>query len=306
MVDLPQPDGPTSATNSPSAIRNVVLESAGTVRAAAEGDGSVRQLDRDRLGGGRNRRAGEFLVGLHAHHGKSACKPDASKTCFKIQRDRQFRAKSAAISFWAVLYTPQICMQSGGQLLANCDIRCPFEALPPADSRPMAPRLGSKTVELSDKVSVICRALRRAIIEQVLAPGAKLPEDLRLGERFGVSRTIARHALGQLAAEGLVELRRNRIAVVATPSWQEARDAFDIRIELERLVVRQLAGNDQGAGRRVDRPCRCTRTAPATAATPVSIRLATEFHILLAHMTNSPILFVTSAKSPIAAASLCP
>src|SRR3979409_866297 len=105
----------------------------------------------------------------------------------------------------------------------------------------MAPRAVAKNAESSDKVGVICRALRRAIIEQALEPGAKLPED-SLGERFGVSRTIARHALGQLAAEGLVELRRNRIAVVATPSWQEARDAFDIRIELERLVVRQLAG----------------------------------------------------------------
>jgi DNA-binding GntR family transcriptional regulator len=76
----------------------------------------------------------------------------------------------------------------------------------------MAARSTSKTSESSDKVSVICRALRRAIIEQALEPGAKLPED-SLGERFGVSRTIARHALGQLAAEGLVELRRNRIAV---------------------------------------------------------------------------------------------
>jgi DNA-binding GntR family transcriptional regulator len=108
----------------------------------------------------------------------------------------------------------------------------------------MAPRTASKN-ESSDKVGVICRALRRAIIEQALEPGAKLPED-SLGERFGVSRTIARHALGQLAAEGLVELRRNRIAVVATPSWQEARDAFDVRIELERLVVRQLAGKLTG------------------------------------------------------------
>src|ERR1700710_1729312 len=106
--------------------------------------------------------------------------------------------------------------------------------------RPMAPRSSSKTAESSDKVSVICRALRRAIIEQALAPGAKLPED-SLGERFGVSRTIARYALGQLASEGLVELRRNRIAVVGTPSWQDARDTFDIRMELERLVVRQRA-----------------------------------------------------------------
>ena len=154
---------------------------------------------------------------------------------------------------------------------------------------PMAPRAASKTAESSDKVSVICRALRRAIIEQALEPGAKLPED-SLGERFGVSRTIARHALGQLAAEGLVELRRNRIAVVATPSWQEARDAFDIRIELERLVVRQLAGKltkSQVAelNTHVDAEDRARDGTDA-----VSIRLATEFHVLLANMTNSPIL----------------
>ena len=59
----------------------------------------------------------------------------------------------------------------------------------------MAPRAASKTAESSDKVGVICRALRRAIIEQALEPGAKLPEDL-LGERFGVSRTIARACAG--------------------------------------------------------------------------------------------------------------
>ena len=121
----------------------------------------------------------------------------------------------------------------------------------------MASRSAGKNAKSSDKVSVICRALRRAIIEQALEPGAKLPED-SLGERFGVSRTIARHALGQLAAEGLVELRRNRIAVVATPSWQEARDAFDIRIELERLVVRQLAGKLTKAPD-CDAECACRR-----------------------------------------------
>src|ERR1044072_860402 len=153
----------------------------------------------------------------------------------------------------------------------------------------MAPRPAGKNAEPSDKVGVICRALRRAIIEQALEPGAKLPED-SLGERFGVSRTIARHALGQLAAEGLVELRRNRIAVVATPSWQEARDAFDIRIELERLVVRQLAGKltksqVTALNAHVDAEDRARNGSDA-----VSIRLATEFHILLANMTSSPIL----------------
>ncbi|MDX6805891.1 GntR family transcriptional regulator [Terrihabitans rhizophilus] len=140
-----------------------------------------------------------------------------------------------------------------------------------------------------DRVSPICRALRRAIIEQALKPGTKLPEDA-LGERFGVSRTIARHALGQLAAEGLVELRRNRIAVVATPSWQEARDAFDVRVELERLVVRQLAGQLSKAQIAALHSHVDAEEAAHGGPNPISIRLATEFHILLAEMTQSPIL----------------
>jgi DNA-binding GntR family transcriptional regulator len=153
----------------------------------------------------------------------------------------------------------------------------------------MAPRSAGKNAESSDKVGVICRALRRAIIEQALEPGAKLPED-SLGERFGVSRTIARHALGQLAAEGLVELRRNRIAVVATPSWQEARDAFDIRIQLEGLVVRQLAGKLTKSQIATLNAHVDAEDAARGGKDAVSIRLATEFHILLAHMTSSPIL----------------
>src|ERR1700761_3136529 len=100
-------------------------------------------------------------------------------------------------------------------------------------------KLGAKV--LSDRSSVICRALRHAIIAQELMRGANLPEDA-IGEQFGASRTIVRNALGQLAAEGLVELRRNRGAVVATPAWEEARDIFDIRLGLERLVMSRLAG----------------------------------------------------------------
>ena len=141
----------------------------------------------------------------------------------------------------------------------------------------------------SDRVATIYRALRHAIIEQALAPGAKLPEDA-IGERFGASRTIVRHVLGQLAAEGLVELRHNRGAAVATPSWDEARDIFDVRLALERLIVARLAGrltaeqikrlkahvDDEERARGIDEP--------------LSIRLATEFHILLAEMTGSPVL----------------
>ncbi|MBC6718573.1 GntR family transcriptional regulator [Aurantimonas sp. DM33-3] len=141
----------------------------------------------------------------------------------------------------------------------------------------------------ASRVDRICLAIRRAIIERALAPGDKLPEDA-LGERFGVSRTIARQALGQLAGEGLVDLRRNRIAVVATPTFEEARDTFDIRVELERLVVRHLAGAlgpEQIAELNAHIAAQDKAAGGPEAA---SIRLATDFHVLLARMTGKPIL----------------
>ncbi|MEF2554124.1 GntR family transcriptional regulator [Aurantimonas sp. A2-1-M11] len=141
----------------------------------------------------------------------------------------------------------------------------------------------------ANRVDRICSAIRRAIIERALSPGDKLPEDA-LGERFGVSRTIARQALGQLAGEGLVDLRRNRIAVVATPTFEEARDTFDIRVELERLVVKHLAGSlsrEQIAELAAHIEAQDKATGGPEAA---SIRLATDFHVLLARMTGKPIL----------------
>jgi DNA-binding GntR family transcriptional regulator len=141
----------------------------------------------------------------------------------------------------------------------------------------------------NDRVATIYRALRHAIIEQALSPGAKLPEDA-IGERFGASRTIVRHVLGQLAAEGLVELRRNRGAAVATPSWEEARDVFDVRIGLERLIVSRLAGHlTPEQIERLEAHVDDEEHARGTDE-PLSIRLATEFHIVLAEMTGSPVL----------------
>jgi DNA-binding GntR family transcriptional regulator len=146
-----------------------------------------------------------------------------------------------------------------------------------------------KTKPRADRTALICRALRHAIIEQALAPGAKLPEDT-IGERFGASRTIVRNALGQLAAEGLVQLRRNRGAAVATPAWEEARDTFDVRIGLERLVMARLAGrlSPDEIERLQDHVDR--EEGARGNDEPLSIRLATEFHFLLADMTGSPVL----------------
>lgn len=136
---------------------------------------------------------------------------------------------------------------------------------------------------------MIYQTLRHAIIEQALEPGAKLPEDA-IGERFGASRTIVRTALSQLAAEGLVEIRRNHGAAVATPAWEEARDTFDVRLGLERLVMSRLAGRLTGDQLKALESHVAEEEKARGTNEPLSIRLATEFHILLAQMTGSPVL----------------
>ncbi|MGG6892483.1 MULTISPECIES: GntR family transcriptional regulator [Rhizobium] len=129
------------------------------------------------------------------------------------------------------------------------------------------------------------RALKRAIIDQALPPGAKLPED-SIGERLGVSRTLVREALVRLSQEGLVELRPNKGAAVARPSLEEGRDLFLTRMALERLVVETLSGNL--TREQIDTlSAHIAGEEAARAEHAASIRLAGEFHTLLAQMTNN-------------------
>ncbi len=88
----------------------------------------------------------------------------------------------------------------------------------------------------------------------------------------------------------MVDLRRNRIAVVATPSWEEARDTFDVRVGLERLVVRRLAGQLSPEQRQVLLDQIAREEAARGGPEALSIRLATEFHLMLAEMTGSAVL----------------
>ncbi|MCF1711004.1 GntR family transcriptional regulator [Tabrizicola sp. J26] len=132
-------------------------------------------------------------------------------------------------------------------------------------------------------------ALRMAILEQRLAPGARLPEDM-IGEAFGSSRTIAREALGRLATEGLVELKPNRGAFVANPTLEEGRGIFVIRAALERAMVRQLAGRIDVETARTLHQMVEDETRLAEKSDVEAIRLAGEFHLYLARLCGNPLL----------------
>jgi DNA-binding GntR family transcriptional regulator len=126
-----------------------------------------------------------------------------------------------------------------------------------------------------------------AILEQRLAPGTKLSEEA-LGEIFGVSRTIIRRALSRLAHEGVVLLRPNRGAVVASPGAEEARQIFYVRRMIERAItelacknakpehiaaLRQMVIDERECFSRGDRG--------------MGIRLSGEFHLKLAEAAGN-------------------
>ncbi len=85
----------------------------------------------------------------------------------------------------------------------------------------------------------IVESLSRAIVEHRLHPGTKLAEQ-KLADHFGVSRTLVRQALFQLAQNRLVTLEPARGAFVSTPSVDEARQVFAVRRMLEAEMTREF------------------------------------------------------------------
>lgn len=161
------------------------------------------------------------------------------------------------------------------------------EQLQPLKQAPLAAQAGRSGTQ-DDRVYA---HIFEAILEQRLAPGTKLSEEA-LGDIFGVSRTIIRRALSRLGHEGVVLLRPNRGAVVASPSVEEARQVFFARRMVERaitdlavqhasaeqlLALRQLVHEERESFQRGDRGA--------------GIRLSGEFHMRLAEAAgNAPLI----------------
>lgn len=153
------------------------------------------------------------------------------------------------------------------------------------------PTRASKSPRSGTQDDVVYAHIFDAILEQRLAPGTKLSEEA-LGEIFGVSRTIIRRALSRLGHEGVVLLRPNRGAVVASPSVEEARQIFYARRLVEKAItelavehataeqlaeLRRLVNEEQACFSRGDRGA--------------GIRLSGEFHLKLAEAAkNAPLV----------------
>lgn len=79
---------------------------------------------------------------------------------------------------------------------------------------------------------VIAKQLRSAIISGALAEGEPVRQD-DVARLFNVSKIPVREALKRLEAEGLVEFKRNKGAVVTRISEPELAQMFEVRVLLE-------------------------------------------------------------------------
>jgi DNA-binding GntR family transcriptional regulator len=136
----------------------------------------------------------------------------------------------------------------------------------------------------------IVESLTRAIVEHRLHPGTKLAEQ-KLADHFGVSRTLVRQALFQLAQNRLIRLEPARGAFVATPSVDEARQVFEVRRMLELEMVRHFVRQSTPAKIKALR-AHVADEKKAVAGNDISGRneLLGDFHVRMAELSGNRVL----------------
>ena len=158
------------------------------------------------------------------------------------------------------------------------------------EPRPGANASASASDPLPGATERIVEAITTAIVERRLMPGTKLAEQ-KIADIFQVSRTIVRQALNQLSRDHLVTLEPARGAFVATPSIEEARQVFQVRVMLEGAMVRQLCAcitEQQISTLRTH--LQQEREAVARIDVPGRTRLLADFHMVLARMLGNQVL----------------
>ena len=82
----------------------------------------------------------------------------------------------------------------------------------------------------------VYEALRQAILGRTFKPGERLQVE-EIAQKLGVSLTPVRHAIQQLATEGLIEIHPRSGTYVATLSAHDIEETFEIRCALECLAA---------------------------------------------------------------------
>lgn len=102
----------------------------------------------------------------------------------------------------------------------------------------------------------VSAAIERAILDGALPPGAALPTEQELSDRFGVHRSTVREAIRQVEQEGLLQRREGRRLFVCLPGVHDLapratrllllhqttfQELWDVALALEPLAARLAA-----------------------------------------------------------------
>jgi DNA-binding GntR family transcriptional regulator len=136
--------------------------------------------------------------------------------------------------------------------------------------------------------SMVYDILKEAILDGTLRPGLKLRQEV-LAEKIGVSRVPVRSALIQLGADGLVQLRGRRSAVVRSITAAQVREIYELRAVLESHAVRvSMVGM---TSQRLARLRELAQVVDAEQEGPEFVDARSEFYAELYDATNNPTLW---------------
>jgi DNA-binding GntR family transcriptional regulator len=142
----------------------------------------------------------------------------------------------------------------------------------------------------SSTTGVIVESLTRAIAAHRLQPGTKLAEQ-KLADHFGVSRTLVRQALFQLAQNRLVRMEPARGAFVAAPTVEESRQVFAVRRMLELEMTRAFVREATPARIRALREHVAQEKAAVDGQDAAQgVELLGDFHVRLAELMGNEVL----------------
>jgi DNA-binding GntR family transcriptional regulator len=132
----------------------------------------------------------------------------------------------------------------------------------------------------------IVAQLSNAVHEHRLKPGVKLRED-EVSEVFGVSRTIVRQALRNMAFSGLLTIEKNRGAYVSKPTMKEAHEVFQARALLEPSTARAAAERTTPADiAKLQRHIKEEHAALDQGQLGLALKLSGDFHLEIARIAD--------------------
>ena len=170
-----------------------------------------------------------------------------------------------------------------------------------------------QSLVFSDRVDVLAQAIRSQIAEGALAPGARLPSEREIAERYRLSRNTVREALRELETVGLVYRRPGSGTYVSEePSLafsssltngagtgDSMNHVMDLRLVIEPGIAKRAAIRARGQASKL-RSILDAAAEEAARHKPSNAKLRdldVEFHAELARLSLNPLLTELLAMS---------